>query len=59
MEWKPVLFAGECESCEECGEPVCSKCGVHYVDCACPGPTQDGWEYQEIEGVLHAREIVN
>jgi hypothetical protein len=61
--WKRVSFAAECnqlpewEGTDEPGE-LCSICGLDYCEeCQCPGPTQDGMEYKEIEGVLMARPI--
>lgn len=54
---KRVSFAADCIGGDE-NEPgdVCGVCGGDYVDCPCPGPTQDGYEYVEIDGVLYARE---
>jgi len=46
-EWKKVSFASDINEDEECGED--------YTDCPCPGPTQDGIEYKEIDGVLYGR----
>ena len=54
--WKLVVFADECRMCELCGEPICHVCQDHYADCDCPGPTQDGIEYKEIDGRLYGRE---
>lgn len=58
MEWKRVSFAADCEGYdEETGElgDICSVCGGEYAECDCPGPTQDGYEYAEIDGELYAR----
>lgn len=54
--WKQVSFAGEClgGDDDECGD-ICSVCGEDYSECDCPGPTQDGMEYQEFNGILYAR----
>jgi hypothetical protein len=52
--WKVVKFTNECPPCEICGEPWCEDCQKHYVDCDCPGPTDDGWYYKEYEGYLFA-----
>lgn len=49
-----VKFAEECRPCELCGEPFCDKCDQHYADCACVGPTEDGFNYVEWCGVLYA-----
>ena len=56
--WKRVSFAGECLGGggeNEIGD-ICSICGLDYCnECECPGPTQDGYEYEECEGFLYAR----
>lgn len=60
LVWKPVVCAADCPDCEACGEPVCPTCGVHYVECSCPGPTQDDeYEYMVIDGKMMARPIDN
>lgn len=46
--WKRVVFSDECD---EMG--YCPLCHIEYAECACPGPTQDGITYREIDGVLH------
>ena len=57
--WKLVSFAADClGGDDETGEPgdECSICGLTYAeDCECPGPTHDGYEYDERDGVLYAR----
>jgi DNA (cytosine-5)-methyltransferase 1 len=57
--WRRVSFAADCEGYdEESGEPgdECSICGLNYGDdCQRPGPTQDGYEYAEFDGVLYGR----
>ena len=57
--WRRVSFAADCNGYdEETGElgSECSICGCDYTeDCECPGPTQDGYEYAEFDGVLYAR----
>lgn len=59
MEWKRVSFAADCTGSdwwdEEAGS-LCSICGEDYVECECPGPTMDGYEYKEIDGVMYGRE---
>jgi hypothetical protein len=56
--WEIVSFAGDCgienEETGELGEN-CSVCGGLYEECPCPGPTQEGYEYQEFSGVMYAR----
>ena len=49
-EWQQVVFSADCN---EDGD--CPKCGIDYGDCPCFGPTQDGVEYKEVDGVLYAR----
>lgn len=58
-EWLKVVMAGDCDECQDCGEPVCPECDEHYADCDCPGPTQDDiYEYRTTEaGELQAREL--
>ena len=56
VERKRVVFAGDCEECRLCGEPVCHQCGEHYAECPCPGPhcEDDGWVIEELGGELWA-----
>lgn len=57
--WQRVSFAADCLGGDE-DEPgnECSICGLDYsVDCQCPGPTQDGYDYQERDGILYARRM--
>jgi DNA (cytosine-5)-methyltransferase 1 len=64
--WRRVSFAGDavCEcgdtGCHgECGCVLhCSICCNDYAECGCPGPTQDGIEYREVNGVLYGRPVV-
>jgi hypothetical protein len=60
-EWKLVSFARDCEGYDEETEGLgdtCSICGLDYCEeCECPGPTQDGYEYEERHGALYARRI--
>jgi DNA (cytosine-5)-methyltransferase 1 len=53
--WRRVKFADELPKCECCEEEWCEDCGTHYADCKCYGPTQDGLEFIECNGVLYAR----
>lgn len=50
--WRPVVFSADCDD-----EGNCPACGIDYGDCECYGPTQDGLEYQERDGVLYARPV--
>jgi hypothetical protein len=58
-----VSFACDCDGYdEETGElgDTCSICGLDYCDdCECPGPTQEGIEYIEIDGVLYGRSMAD
>lgn len=56
--WRRVSFAAECPVGLD-GEPldICSICGGTYSECPCPGPTMDGVEYMERDGVLYGREV--
>ena len=59
--WKRVSFAGECfgGDGDELGD-ICSVCGLDYCDeCQYPGPTQDGYEYDERDGILYARRVAD
>ena len=59
-EWIEVVHSHDCEPCDMCEEPICPNCEDHYADCECPGPTQDDqFEYNEVAGVLYAREIAH
>lgn len=49
--WQVVSWAADCNEDDEC-----SVCGFEYAEeCECPGPTQDGIEYEEFDGVLYGR----
>lgn len=59
--WQQVSFAADCIGWDddEFGDE-CSICGLDYCDdCTCPGPTQDGYEYQEFGGTLYARFVAD
>ena len=52
LDWIPVVFASDCDEDGNC------PCGVDYAeDCLMPGPTQDEFEYVEIDGVMLGRKI--
>jgi hypothetical protein len=53
--WVKVRSAADCKKCPDCGDPWCSKHKKHYADCECVGPTQDGYDYKTVKGVLYAR----
>jgi hypothetical protein len=49
--WEVVSWAADCNEDDEC-----SICGLEYAEeCKCFGPTQDGIEYEEFDGVLYGR----
>ena len=45
-----VVFSADCDE-----DGNCPECGEDYVECPCPGPTEDGVDYREINGVLYGR----
>ena len=50
--WREIVFAAECDPE---GDGLC-PCGFDYSEgCGQPGPTQDGYEYTERDGVLYGR----
>lgn len=56
--WRRVCFAAEvCDYDEDTEElsDECRICGLDYCDSQCPGPTQDGMEYETFHEVLMAR----
>lgn len=50
--WRPVVFACECDD-----DGNCPRCGIDFAECGCPGPTQDGYEYDERPDGLYARAV--
>jgi DNA (cytosine-5)-methyltransferase 1 len=67
-EWQRVVHADECiyEKWDEDHEqPICPVCAGEYggwgvgKDCQCPGPTEDGFEFEERDGVAYARRVGN
>jgi len=65
-QWIKVVFSDEClcscgdECCHgECGDVlICAGCGGDYAECECVGPTQDGYEYEIINGELYAKRML-
>ena len=50
---KYAMALPDCPYCEE--EKWCPDCEMHFADCDCYGPTQDGIEYFERAGILFGR----
>lgn len=48
--WQRIIFSADCDE-----DGNCPRCGIDYADCECLGPTQDGVEYEEFNGVLYGR----
>ena len=40
---------------EETEDAWCDECQADFADCECYGPTQDGIQYKEIDGILFGR----
>lgn len=55
--WRQVTGIADCDGDHEGGELFC-PCGVDYIDCLSPGPTEDGYEFVEADGVLYGRPIL-
>lgn len=51
-EWRRVVYSADCD--EDGNRPVCE---LDFGDCECPGPTMEGFEYLEVEGILWARPL--
>ena len=50
--WERVMFAAECDPD---GDGWCQVRDVDPAECDCIGPTEEGVEYREIDGVLYGR----
>ena len=48
-KWQKVVFAADCV------DDLCPHCKIDYAECPCPGPTQDGYEYEERNDGMYAR----
>ena len=48
--WKRVIFGMDFDE-----NGYCPECDAAFSECECPGPTMDGYEYQEVEGILYGR----
>ena len=60
-DWMKVCFAMDvCEWDSDTNEltDYCTICGLNYCDSPCPGPTEDGWEYEERATGMWARKIL-
>ena len=51
-KWQRVMFAAECDPD---GDGWCRVRDCDPAECDCLGPTQDGVEYKEVDGVLWGR----
>ena len=52
-KWVRVKFSSDFELCEFCQEePWCAEHQMHFGECDCVGPTQDGYDYREIKGIM-------
>lgn len=49
-DWQLVVFSADCDEDGNC--PICR---IDYGECECPGPTQDGYDYEEFDGFLYAK----
>lgn len=49
--WQRVVFSDDTDE-----DGNCPVCGVDYSYCPCPGPTQDGWEYKTVRGIMYAKQ---
>lgn len=50
--WEPVRFQADCDPD---GDGWCGVADVDPADCACPGPTSEGYDFLEAHGTLFAR----
>jgi hypothetical protein len=50
--WERVMFAAECDPD---GDGWCQQRDIDPAECDCIGPTEDGVEYREVDGVLYGR----
>ena len=48
--WQRIIFSADCDE-----DGNCPKCRIDYADCECFGPTQDGVEYREFDGIIFGR----
>lgn len=58
-KWQKVVHADELKDCPLCDEKWCEKHHMHYADCDCIGPTQDGVQYKVLRGIVYGRKISN
>jgi hypothetical protein len=56
--YKLVKFSDDMPLCPDCEEEAfCEEHGMHFADCDCYGPTQDGIEYRVVNGVLFGTDM--
>ena len=53
--WRKVVYAADCKQCECCDGLICHVCNIHYNNCDCFGPHQEGLERVCVDGVEYAR----
>ena len=46
-QWLPVVFSSDCDE-----DGNCPRCSIDYVECPCPGPTEDGVSYRVHNDIL-------
>lgn len=49
--YEEVVYSDTLPKCDCCDEPWCKKHLMHYSDCTCIGPTQNGIHYESRSGV--------
>ena len=50
--WQRVVFGMDCDE-----DGNCPACKNDFAECECPGPTMDGYEYEEFDDGLYARRV--
>jgi len=52
-----VVYASDCFPNENTDDDFGTcPCGLDYAEeCVCPGPTEDGVQYKEVDGVLYGK----
>ena len=50
--WRRVVHTAEVGE-----DGLCPQCGEDAVECPCPGPTMEGYEYRTVSGVMEGRPL--